>query len=984
MKRNKPNRFLIIGRYLHRHFPEDFSESMKKVMPKVSIIPIILVLLVLFNVNTFSQNEPTLLTLNTPLEIEVTKKESKFFEVQLLANQTARIEVEQKGIEVSLKASDPTGQVFIAFQSPSGRFGNELMFVTAAETGDYKIEVQPWHFGRTGGKFVINLSEIRQTVPEDHLNNQAGKQILRVYQEINEAEQKGTVADRRKALIKAEELIELTRVKQDKVWEGLIWRKVGVIHKSLGEFQESLEAHISSLETWRDIKNRYHEGNSLNSIGSLWFNVGEYEKAISYQTEAIKIAQEQKSRLNETQSLNNVGLAYLHLNQLEKAVEIFENKVIPLFIAMKFPRGEAAPRLNLGSIYIRLGDYPKGIENLRKGLDLTKKFGRSTEIANAQIMFGTILLEGGEIEEAYENLSQANELAVKIGNRQYIVSSLYYLARIEREKGHMAKAIENLEKAIEIAEKTRSQITNKNLRISYFSTVQNSYELYIDLLIERSKKNNSSDDIIRAFEISERSRSRSLIDLLQEAKVSFKQGINSKLLEKEKDLRIELNDRYQKRERLFTRKPNQDQIDKITSEINDLTIDLEKLNLQIGKENPRYADLTDGRILSTKAVQNLLDDETVLLEYKLGKKRSFVWFITKDSIDVHILPPQKEIDAAANRLYSLITANDRTKRVETFESSKELGRILFSSFAQKLSNKRLAIVADGVLQYTPFSALLVPNSNKQDVNILTDSNEIVILPSASVLAQIRENPNRLKTNEKAIAIFADPVFDAKDARIKKDTPDKKPEKNAAIKGVLRDLRFGETLPRLLASRQEARNISGLIKKDKSSVKTGFEASLINIENSDLTDYKILHFATHGLLNSSHPELSGLVFSLYDQEGNPQKGFLSLNDVYNLNLSSDMIVLSACQTALGKEVRGEGLIGLSRGFLYAGSNRIVASLWKVDDSATAEFMERFYRNHLQKGMSATSSLRQAKMEMKNTRRYSSPYYWSAFTLLGDWK
>ncbi len=319
--------------------------------------------------------------------------------------------------------------------------------------------------------------------------------------------------------------------------------------------------------------------------------------------------------------------------------------------------------------------------------------------------------------------------------------------------------------------------------------------------------------------------------------------------------------------------------------------------------------------------------------------------------------------------------------MKTLQISKDLSKMLIAPVAEKLSNKRLAIVADGVLQYLPFSALINP---KSEISTLIETNEIVTLPSASVLAQLRANPKLLQENSKTIAIFADPVFDLQDSRIAGNSNKKPSSENTAMVRVLRDFRFGETLPRLLASRQEARNISSLIAKNKVDIQMDFDASLENVENLKLKDYRILHFATHGLLNSSRPELSGLVFSLYDKDGNKQNGFLSLNDIYNLDLSSELVVLSACQTALGKDIRGEGLIGMSRGFLYAGSKRIVASLWKVDDSATAEFMKRFYANHLQKGLTASKALQQTKIEMKKIKRYQSPYYWSAFTLMGDWK
>jgi len=192
------------------------------------------------------------------------------------------------------------------------------------------------------------------------------------------------------------------------------------------------------------------------------------------------------------------------------------------------------------------------------------------------------------------------------------------------------------------------------------------------------------------------------------------------------------------------------------------------------------------------------------------------------------------------------------------------------------------------------------------------------------------------------------------------------------------------LPRLLASREEAESISVFSGAAEIDLFTGFSASLENARRSDLARYRILHFATHGIVDLSKPGESGLVFSRFDQNGAPRDGFLNLDGIYNLDLSSDLVVLSACQTELGKDVRGEGLIGLSRGFLYAGSSRVVASLWKVDDSATAELMKRFYRHLLKEKRSASAALRRAKLEMRGIPRYRSPFYWGAFTLLGEWR
>jgi CHAT domain-containing protein len=196
--------------------------------------------------------------------------------------------------------------------------------------------------------------------------------------------------------------------------------------------------------------------------------------------------------------------------------------------------------------------------------------------------------------------------------------------------------------------------------------------------------------------------------------------------------------------------------------------------------------------------------------------------------------------------------------------------------------------------------------------------------------------------------------------------------------------MGENLPRLLASRIEARDILKLAPGGQADSRMDFEATRENASSDALSDYRVLHFATHGLLDTKHPEFSGLVFSLVDARGQPRDGFLRLNQIYNLNLNSDLVVLSACQTALGKDVRGEGLIGLTRGFMYAGARRVVPSLWKVDDSATAEFMKRFYQHMLLKKLPPAAALKQAQAELKQIPRFRSPYFWAGFTLQGEWR
>lgn len=925
-----------------------------------------------------AQTSASALALNTPVSSELTDGKPKIFNIYLSAGQTAAVEVDQSETDVTLTSYDTSGKKMLEWGLPLGRVGKETILVIAENSGEYIVEVSAGNRHAMAGKFVIKITEIRETTDEDRTKNRAAKEITDLTYKIEELRDDEDIASYRRVIEKWKKVVELSKIKQDKVSEARALHSIGNLLQKFGEIQPALDVNLQVLEMWREQKNRRMELIVAGRIASIWYQSGEYEKALVQNKEVLTLTREIESRSNEAVALSNIGLSYLALGQIETAIVYFE-EALSLVGDDRFLIFKATVLRDLGRANIASGNYPKGIEDLKTALELQEKAGSFIDSPPFYLELGKAYLATGESEKAFQLFQRAEALSTETGTQRYEVQALYNLALVESRRGNLALAIEKLESGLRLIEKIRGEIRNKDLRTGYFSTVQNFYELYTDLLIERSKKDKNSNDVALAFEMSERSRSRSLIDLLQEAKVDLQTGIGAELLEKQRALTDELNNKYGLREDLLRRKSKPEEIDKINAEINALEIEAETVNVKIGQASPRYAGLLSGKPLAAKDVQKLLDEKTVLIEYKLGERRSFLWLVTNNSIEFFELPKRQKIEEKAVVFYNSIISKDKNEQAKTLELSKDLSEILLSPVAEKFEHKRIAIVADGVLQYTPFSALASPKVKDQ---LLIETNEIMILPSASVLAQLRTNPNNSKQNDKTIAIFADPVFDAEDARISKNADSI--EKNDSIAGVLRDFRLGETLPRLLASRQEAKNIANLIDKNKAVVRTDFAASVRNIETANLEDFKILHFATHGLLNSSRPELSGLVFSLYDEKGNKQDGFLGLNDIYNLDLNSELVVLSACQTALGKDVRGEGLIGLSRGFLYAGSKRIMASLWKVDDAATAEFMKRFYAFHLQKGLSATESLRLTKIEMQKIPRYRSPYYWSAFTLLGDWK
>ncbi|NOT60764.1 MAG: CHAT domain-containing protein, partial [Acidobacteria bacterium] len=468
-------------------------------------------------------------------------------------------------------------------------------------------------------------------------------------------------------------------------------------------------------------------------------------------------------------------------------------------------------------------------------------------------------------------------------------------------------------------------------------------------------------------------------------------------------LQQQLNAKAAAQTRLLSGKPRPAAVTALAQELAALTAQADGVRAQIRAASPRYAALTQPQPLDAPAVQRLLDDDTLLLVYALGERTSYLWAVTPKTLTSYALPPRAEIEAAARKVYVLLTARQphpgltetqQRARIAATEAdfpaqAAALSRMLLSPVAAQLGAKRLAIVAADALAYLPFAALPDPAAEMKQP--LLAAHEIVNLPSASTLALLRQTNTASRTSDQTLAVFADPVFEASDPRVALARKGKAAISPAPVEALTaelgRSLRSSTTraeLTRLPFSREEAEALATLVPARQVLKATGFQATRAAVTSDTLSRYRFVHFATHGLLNAEQPELSGLVFSLVDEAGHAQDGFLRLHEIYNLRLSAEVVVLSACQTALGKEIRGEGLIGLTRGFMYAGAPRVVASLWQVDDLATAELMKRFYGGMLQQGLKPAAALRAAQLELFRQRRYAAPFYWAAFGLQGDWR
>ncbi len=853
--------------------------------------------------------------------------------------------------------------------------------------------------------------------------------------------------DFQKAIDYLNRALSVSRSKSYKNGEADALLQLGAFYNLLDDKRRALDFYEESVAVIKSITppvvlSILKEASALNSIGNLYRGINddqkftdyfavksaaERQKAIEYYSQALEIYRNVKTKghrrgfVGEAEMLLNIGNTHKELENYTESLTHLERS-LTLFKDLKYRKGQVDTFKSIGNLYSRKGEYQKSFEYLEQA---TALLNSGADYDNQAVYLNHIAgdyYRAGNVRKAMDLFNEAITLSRKREQRTVSANSLFEIARIERDLGNFANARHKIEETLQIVESTRSKITAEELRAAYFATVKRYYDFYIDLLMQAHKSQPEKGFDLLALQTSEKSRARGLVDLLSQAKIDITQGADAELLKREQLARERLSDKAYQQSRLLLGKHDEKEAEKIKAEITNLTNEYQVVQTEIKNKSPRYAALTQPTSLNAEQIRQLLDSGTILLEYSLGEKKSYLWAVSSDSIASFDLPKRGEIEAQARKVYELLTARNlknetdeqRLARIKAAEeeygkAAAKLSEMLLAPVNSQIGNKRLLIVPDGALNYIPFSALPSPK-DKETLNSpqpLGINHEIVTLPSASILALLREETQNRKPAPKMLAVFADPVFNQTDVRansaIAARTRGKAKQKNIALRSNTeiekrsfnRDferavsdvgLRTGGSagLPRLPFSRREADSIFKVAPKTLSLKEVDFDASKASVFNSNLEHYRILHFATHGLLNSQHPELSGIVLSLVDKKGSEIDGFLRLQDIYNLKLSADLVVLSACNTALGKDVKGEGLIGLTRGFMYAGTPRVIASLWKVDDAATAEFMSIFYKKMLVENLRPAAALRAAQMEMMKQTRWKSPYYWAPFIIQGEWK
>ena len=780
----------------------------------------------------------------------------------------------------------------------------------------------------------------------------------------------------------------------------------GIIQDTWGAANEALDEYQLALKQFREAGQAEEEAKVLNNIGMVFAGLGEATTAMHYFQEALKIGEEKHVVEDVTRS--NIGYAQMLLNNRTEALQQLE-QAKTLGETSHDQRFQAYTLMRTGAVQRALGQFENALKSYNEALEIQNRIEDLRGQAITLDKLGELYSLLDQPLEAIKFYKQALERWTVLDDQQGEALSLYGIARIERSQDKLENARDTIVKAIEKVESFRNRMTSHQLRVSYFAARTDLYELEIDTRMRLYDRTGSRMELELAIFASERARARNLLDLLNESHANIRQGVDARLLDLERKQIAQLREKRWQLQMLFSRKHSKEERAEIETDLQTLKRTFDDTQAQIRRHSPQYAALTQPQPLKLSQIQQLLDDETILFEYALGEERSYLWVVTSNDIKPYTLPGRAKIETAAENFRNSVTAweirkpgEDPLKYTAKLRAAPanyqrralELSEIVLGRATSMLGNKRLVIVADGGLQYVSFAALRIANKTRRAKSTpatLITNNEIVYQPSASALALLRAKSRPAPTM--TLAVFADPVFDDKDKRVRRDSNQTKndPDVTAFSRETIRALRdagdIGSAdgvlrLERLEYSRREADAIVATAPPGSSMKAVDFEARRAHVLNQKLKQFRMIHLATHGILNGQHPEFSGLVFSLVDERGRPEDGFLRLADIYNMDLPVEMIVLSACETGVGKQVKGEGLIGLTRGFMHAGAARVVASLWKVDDEATAELMKSFYTHLLERKMPPAAALRQAQLDLMQNR--PEPYHWAGFVLQGEWR
>lgn len=962
----------------------------------------------------------------------------------LEAGQYLHLIVEQRGLDVITKIEDSTGNLLLQVDSPNFDQGSENLPLVAAASGQFTLGVKA---DKGTGGYVIRVDALRPATEKDQKRASAAavyssarllekkgaareevvqgyRNAAQLWNELGDAYGEAWALFRIGKLYVVDDThrqetfgiftraLDLFQQIRDEHHQAIVLGHLGSIWEEMHDPEQAALCYEQALVLWKKLGKGDELATHMNDLALVRVGQRKFHTAINLYSQAIDIWQRLGHWRKQATARTNLGRVYDRLNEFHLAVDQYR-RALALLDRLPNPKEreiveQRAVTLNkLGDVVLRTDGPEPALKLLRESLELRRQvhdtrgeavtlnsislaqlranrprealreFGAARDIFRRQ---GDRLSEAVSLNNlgiAYERLNHPERAREHFENalalaREYSYSqveevALFGLARVARLQSRLDEAERWMEQTLEKVEGARSQVWRPDLRSSFHAQRQEHYGFLIDLLAERHRREPGRGYDAKAFAASERARARSLLDLLSTATSSPE----PEELRRLDDLSQRLNERHLA---VLAASPQSIPVDLLERE---LVESLEKWRQESADaQGPPTAVPVN---LSLDEVQKrLLDEEALLLEYFLGEERSYLWAVTSStSRFVTTLPGRAQIEEAAWQAYErMIESHHQTEEISARQAAQRLSRMILGPVSDLLKRRRLIIVGHGTLQAVPFAALPRPDAVEPDASPLIVDHEIVTLPSISVLDKLRSGLSDRRSYDGPLAILSDPVFGSDDERLQARRRRGGPAPTAWSRQPI--------LRRLPYTAVEAKAILSLIGPGRVLAVSGFKASRDLVLSGQASGYRILHLATHGLFNDRYPDLSALVLSGFDASGRPVDGFLRAYEISRLDLRCDLVVLSACRTGQVKGVGGEGLVGLTQGFLHAGAPRLVVSLWNVSDHSTSELMTRFYVALQRDGLPPAQALRKAQISLWKEHRWRAPYHWAGFVFHGDWQ
>ncbi|MFL6231918.1 MAG: CHAT domain-containing protein [Thermoanaerobaculia bacterium] len=914
----------------------------------------------------------------------LTLNASHVYRVKLETGQLLSATFEQMGVDIHLDLFGPAGELLASIDSPNGSQGQEPVLLAAGQPGSYTVVVAAGSLPPARATYLISRAQVRRATPWDTKRADALLSYYAARSSYKKTRNQSKFLQDLRKVVPA-----LERSALPKALRAYAWQELGLASLGRRQWQESAQSYGRAARLFHQLGMRSQEAVVLIGAGSAEVNIPSVDQAVKHLEQGLSLARSIRDEHTEAMASTHLGMFYAeridawnakshldraiairekshdvegeckalagkamllrNLGEYEEALRIYQDELQRL---KPGPQTRAFVLTELGNLYTLAGNPNGAFRYLKEALDLQKQGGGDlADQANTLIGFGFAYAAREDFSAAlasyqralaiYVSQNDPRSQAISLMNIGWVLGSLKRydeaidaferafslaqglkqpfleggallgLAWTERLRGNLDAASSNAEEALKRIESTRSAIPDLNYRLAYFSRFQDAYDFLIRALMEQYNLQPSRNLLERALQVSESARSRNLLDTL-----GGRDGATVK----------------------------------------------------------RLAPVLDARQIQ----RQVLDPDTILLEYSLGQPKSYLLLVTPDEIERFELPPRDELETLAKDTHDALTDSQiPAERSRALRKATELSRRLLGPVAKRLGQKRLLIVTSGALQLVPFGALPDPVARVKRGNAtsawpepLLRRHEILLEPSASVLAGIRKIRASRRPASGLLAVLADPVYERDDPRYPRAAGPKEGGSDPVL----------HHLDRLPASGEEAQAIATGLPAAKVLKALGFGAHRDLLTSGGLKDYGVLHIAAHNYSSEKNPASSALILSRYDSLGRPRNGLLRIKDVSTQDLRSDLVVLSACGSALGKQVRGEGIVGWPWAFLSAGASEVVMSFWDVGDTSTSELMKRFYKNMIQ-GMSPSNALREAQLQLWSEGK--APRVWGGFMAQGEW-